>query len=474
MEQTTEEVLAELNRPGSVRVASSAVLAAKVGTAAAAIDRARARRAKSKGAAGEELARRKPGLVPLRGGGDLAITAWELLGVLARATALARQGRGRGIAEHWQILKYCAALGTDRLGTMRLSKGGQLPERSYRGMQARELGRAFGLAVAERAVRERFPDRIVSTVDAEPVLLAGFARSGKGLPNLGARPRPDYFIEAWRPGAPSQLFAVTVNGNHQVATKRTGATDRTSYNQLARGAERAENFQLAEWNDVPCLLLSTELLATDGITVHALRAPGGGLLPLRPAEGKGSADEPPRKRNPPYTNAVQVQPAEGRLGRVQDGFAIPAEYSAWFGRVVAHVGAASRLALAGGGRHIAWYLTEDQGSKHYDIDTFAGSHSIHDAESSFGDALYVGTDQVFRLGGLRVEAFSGMENSLYQLLAKHEVEEYRREAYRLRGELPSGGDEQWSAVSFGDDGSALAIRIVPDQGGAVQTLEADL
>ncbi|MFJ1751894.1 hypothetical protein [Kitasatospora sp. NPDC088134] len=406
--------------------------------------------------------------MPLRAGGDLVVTAWELLGVLARATALARQGRGRGIAEHWQILKYCAALGADRLGTMRLSKGGLLPERSYRGMQARELGRAFGLAVAERAVRERFPDRIVSTVDAEPVLLAGFARSGRGLPNLGARPRPDYFIEAWRPGAPSRLFAVTVNGNHQVATKRTATTDRTSYNQLARGTERAENFQLAEWNDVPCLLLSTELLATDGITVHALRAPGSGLLPLRAAEGRGSADMPPHKRNPPYANAVQVPPAEGRSGRVQDGFAIPAEYAAWFGRVVAHVGAASRLALAGAGKHIAWYLTEDQGSKHYGIDTFAGSDSVHDAENRFGAVRYVGTDQVFRLGGLRVEAFSGMVDRLYELLKDHEVEEYRREAYRLRGKLPSGGDERWSAVSFGDDGSALGIRIVPDQGGVVR------
>nr|WNW40744.1 hypothetical protein RKE32_26185 [Streptomyces sp. Li-HN-5-13] len=340
-------------------------------------------------------------------------------------------------------------------------------------MQARELGRAFGLVVAERAVRERFPDRIVSTVDAEPVLLAGFARSGKGLPNLGARPRPDYFIEAWRPGAPSRLFAVTVNGNHQVATKRTGATDRTSYNQLARGAERAENFQLAAWNDVPCLLLSTELLATDGITVHALRARGEGLLPIRPATGRGSADERPRKHNPPYVNAVQVPPVEGRLGRVQDGFAIPAEYAAWFGRVVAHVGAASRLALAGGGKHIAWYLTEDQGRSHYDIDTFAGADSVHDAENRFGAVRYVGTDQVFRLGGLRVEAFSGMADRLYDLLKDQEVEEYRREAYRLRGQLPRGGDEHWSEVSFGDDGSVLAIRIVPDQGGAVRTPEAD-
>ena len=457
MEQSTEEVLAELNRPRSVRVASSAVLAAKVGTAAAAIDR---KRAKKRGTATDEPAHRKPGLVPLRDDGDLSVTAWQLLSVLARATALARQGRGRGLAEHWQILKYCSALGADQTGAMRLSRAGLLPEQAYRSMQARELGRAFGLAVAERAVRRRFPDRILSTVDAEPVLLAGFARA-KGLPNLGARPRPDYFVEAWRPGAPSRLFGVTVNGNHQVAGKRTGTTDRTSYNQLARGSERAENFQLTDWNDVPCLLMSTELLAPDGITVHALRARGAGSLPPRPAAGRGSADERPRKANPPYANAVRVPASDGRVGRVQDGFAIPSEHAAWFGRVVAHVGAASQLALAGGGRHIAWYLTEDQGRKHYEIDTFAGSDSVRDAEYNFGAARYVGTDQVFRLGGVRVEAFSGMETSLFDLLTAHQVEEYRRQAYRRRRELQRSDGEQWQAVSFSDDGSVLAIRVVP-------------
>ncbi len=128
---------------------------------------------------------------------------------------------------------------------------------------------------------------------------------------------------------------------------------------------------------------------------------------------------------------------------------------------MAHVGAASQLALAGVGKHIAWYLTEDQGRKHYETDTFAGSDSVHDAEHHFGATRYVGTDQVFRLGGVRVEAFSGLKADLFELLTAHQVEQYRRHAYELRGKLQRSGDEQWQAVSFGDGGSLLAIRIVP-------------
>ncbi len=128
---------------------------------------------------------------------------------------------------------------------------------------------------------------------------------------------------------------------------------------------------------------------------------------------------------------------------------------------MAHVGAASQLALAGVGKHIAWYLTEDQGRKHYETDTFAGSDSVHDAEHHFGATRYVGTDHMFRLGGVRVEAFSGLEADLFELLTAHQVEQYRRQAYELRGKLQRSGDEQWQAVSFGDGGSMLAIRIVP-------------
>lgn len=192
MSASAEEILDRLSTKIPVRINSTAAPVTDTNKAAAAIDRQRARKRDKK-----EPGPRKPGLGPLQDADrqDLVSTPWNVLGVFARATTLARQGRGRGLAEHWQGPKYCQAVATGSSGHMALTDEGQSPELSYRAMQARELGRALGLAVAERAVRNRFPGHMVSTLDAEAVLLAGFARSGP-RPSLGARPRPDFFIEA--------------------------------------------------------------------------------------------------------------------------------------------------------------------------------------------------------------------------------------------------------------------------------------
>lgn len=458
MPASTEEVLDRLSTKIPVRINSTAALVTDTDKAAAAIDRQRARKHKEK-----EPSSRKPELGPLRGADrqDLVTTPWELLGVFARAATLARQGRGRGLAEHWQGLKYCQALATGPGDHLALSEEGQSPELSYRAMQARELGRAFGLAVTERTVRNRFPDHMVSILDAEAVLLAGFARSGP-RPSLGARPRPDFFIEAWRPGEPSHVFVVTVNGNHQKATKRTAKADRSAFKQLARGSERAEHFHLAEWNATPCLLMSTELLAPDGITVNALQAPGRGLLPARSAAGRGSADAVLSERNLTYVGSVKGPAVDGRRERIQDGFLIPRKNLGWYGQLLARTGAAGQLAFAGAGTEIAQYLTDKQGHKHYEQQTFAGSSSVRDARHKIGPTVYVGTDQVFRLNRIRVEAFSGIAEELYELLVKGQVEAYRNRAHDLRDTYPTSTTAPlWGPVSFGDDGTVMALRILP-------------
>lgn len=457
MSASVEEILDRLSTEIAVRISSTAALVTDTDKAAAAIDRQRARKQDDK-----EPSSRKPELGPLRGADrqDLVSTPWNLLSVFARATTLARHGRGRGLAEHWQGLKYCQAMGAGPSGHPALTDDGQSPELSYRAMQARELGRAFGLAVAERTVRNRFPDHMVSTLDAEAVLLAGFARSGP-RPSLGARPRPDFFIEAWRPGGRSRVFVVTVNGNHQKATKRTAKADRSAFKQLARGSERAEHFHLAEWNTTPCLLMSTELLALDGITVNALQAPGEGLLPARPATGRGSADAVLSERNLAYAGAVKV-PADGGKERIQDGFLVPRKELGWYGQLLARTGAAGQLAFAGAGTEIAQHLTDKQGHKHYKQQTFAGSSSVRDARHKIGPTVYVGTDQVFRLNRVRVEAFSGISEELYELLIKGQVEEYRNRVYELRDTYPTSTTATlWGPVSFGNDGTVMALRVLP-------------
>lgn len=457
---STEDVLAQLSQPTCTHVHSTSSLTEKTDKAAAAIDRERAR----KGTGGDEESHRKPELRPLRGDAraDLNTTTWQTLGTLARALTLARQGLGRGLAEHWQSLKYCQALARGSDGYLALTEKGQIPEQSYRAMQARELGRAFGLCVAERAVRSRFPDHLISTVDAEVVLLAGFARSGS-RPTLGSRPQPDYFIEAWRPGEPSTVFQVTVNGNHQVAGSRTGTAGRTAFRQLARGSERVEHTHIGAWNATPCLLLSTELLTSSGVTVNALEAPGHEQPPVRPAQGRGNVDTPVPEQNLPYVDTVRVPCGDDAAQeRRHNAFFVPVRKLGWFDRVLARAGAASQLSFAGAGREIATYLTAKQGRKHYEQHTFAGSSSVRDAEHAFGPGHFVGTDQVFRLGGKRVEAFSGMAKELYELLARGEVEQYRRQAYARRKDWPCWDTAHgWGPVSFRDDGTVMALRILP-------------
>ncbi|MEV8339870.1 hypothetical protein [Streptomyces niveus] len=455
MDSTAFDVIRRLGDLLTVQVNSSPEVFAGVERTAAAVDRKRAKKTTNEG-----HGPRKPDLRPLPRAerNPLQITPWDLLATFARATTLARQGRGRGLAEHWQGLKYCRAFAADRDGSLRLTAEGKAPELSYRAMQARELGRAFGLAVAERALRERYPDCLIGIVDAETVLLPGFARI-KPAGTLGARPRPDFLLEVWRPGEASRIFVVTVNGNHQAVKPKTSASSRSTYRQLARGSERVERLHLGQRNATPTLMTSTEFLATAGVTVHVLHTQGGVELPVRSSSGAGSADIGIGRRTLPYVDSVAIPSTRG--AERHNAFLIPDEEFAWFGCVVARAHAAGQLSLAGGGGAVGQYLIDEQGSKHFSETTFAGTASVHDAEVRFAGERYVGTDQVFRINGTRVEAFSGMATDLYDLLAQGKVEEYRRRAYERRKDWSETDDiDDWGASSFRPDGTALAIRVV--------------
>ncbi|WP_130800127.1 hypothetical protein [Streptomyces otsuchiensis] len=460
MDSTAFDVIRRLGDLLTVQVNSSPELITGVGKAAGAVDRERAK----KKTPAEGHGPRKLGLLPLPRAerGPLWVTPWDLLATFARGTALARQGRGRGLAEHWQGLKYCRAFAADRHGSLRLTDEGKAPELSYRAMQARELGRAFGLAVAERALRERYPDHLISIVDAETVLLPGFARP-KPAGTLGARPRPDFLLEAWRPGEGSRIFVVTVNGNHQAVREKTSPSSRTTYRQLARGNERVQRFHVGQRSATPTLTTSTEFLATAGVTVHVLHTGGGLELPVRPVSGADSADVAIGRRALRYVDSVAL-PAERGAER-HNAFLIPEKELSWFGRVVARAHAAGQLALAGGGGTVGRYLIDEQGRKHFSETAYAGTASVHDAKACFAGERYVGTDQVFRINGTRVEAFSGVAADLYDLLAEGKAEEYRRRTYERRHDWPEPDDvDDWGATSFRPDGTVLAIRVVPGQG----------
>ncbi|MGW5234258.1 hypothetical protein ACWEQU_18670 [Streptomyces nodosus] len=72
---------------------------------------------------------------------------------------------------------------------------------------------------------------------------------------------------------------------------------------------------------------------------------------------------------------------------------------------------------------------------------------------------------MFRLNGPRVEAFSGVDAQLFELLVKGEVEEYRARVHADRHTRPRlAWDKKWGGpVSVHADGSVLAIRLLPGQ-----------
>ncbi|MEU6754909.1 hypothetical protein [Streptomyces sp. NPDC046685] len=459
MARTARQILNALSHQRTVHIRSTADLVAHVDSAAAAIDRQRREN-------GQEAVRRKPDLRPVTQADrdrSIDLTPWQVLHAVARGYVLAGQGMGRGLAEHWLSLKYCEALYGNRAGAMDLTDKGRTPERWYKAMQARELAVGFGLAAAEHIVRQRYPDHIVSVVDTSTILRAGWALGGAQR-DKGSRPRPDYLIEAWKPGEPSKVTFVVCRGNHQKPTKRSGRTRSSTVQQLVKGTELAEGMQIGPWNTTPCLLLSTELMGQGGIVVNALQSPGEALLPLRIPGFPGNADEEIKdKAGIPYPNAIRIPARDGHRARNADGFQVGEDNLGWFGQLLARTGAASLTAFAGGGRNTAQYLTTRQGREHYDVPTFAATSSHHDAEITVGGTKFVGTDHVFRMETVRIEAFSGMDSRLYELLKDGHVEEYRKAAYELRStRRNTHAVENWNGpISFHDDGTVMTLSILP-------------
>lgn len=55
---------------------------------------------------------------------------------------------------------------------------------------------------------------------------------------------------------------------------------------------------------------------------------------------------------------------------------------------------------------------------------------------------------MFRLNRIRVEAFSGIAEEMYELLVKGQVEQYRNRAYELRDTYPTSTTAPRCGVPF--------------------------
>ncbi|MDJ0347382.1 hypothetical protein QMK19_40165 [Streptomyces sp. H10-C2] len=110
MARTARQTLNALSRPTNIHVRSTAELAAHASSASAAFDKKRREK-------GQAPVRRKPELRPVpqaECSETIELTPWQVLHTVARGYALAGQGMGRGLAEHWLSLKFCEALGDNR------------------------------------------------------------------------------------------------------------------------------------------------------------------------------------------------------------------------------------------------------------------------------------------------------------------------------------------------------------------------
>ncbi|MEV0555203.1 hypothetical protein AB0I27_17320 [Streptomyces sp. NPDC050597] len=444
------EVLEALVQSWSVQVHSTSALAGAVADAAAKDDKERREDER-------EPLRRKPGLRALPAtetGPSLKLTPWEVLHALGRATVLSRQGAGRGLAEHWGCLKYCQAMDGSTARYMTLSEEGLNPRRHYKTVQSGELGIGFALAVAEHVLTKRYPDHVVSIVDADIALQAGWALVGKDVKRRDwVQRRPDFFLEAWKPGAPSKVIPIACKGTH--------AKTPYAHTQLASASALVEAVHVGPWNQTPTLVTSTELLGQGGITVHVLHAPGDGSLPV-PADAP-DADHALDDRN--FYPDVRIPGDEGEDEQRVSGFQVLPDQYAWFRSALARSGAAGLMGFTGGGQPTARYLTQRQGRRHFEGFTHAGTGIVQDVDHEIGGFTFVGTDHVFRLNGTRVEAFSGLEVSLFDHLRDGRVEQYRREAYALRSKWRRTVRDQkeWEGpVSLRADGSIMAMRLLPE------------
>ncbi|WP_205302321.1 hypothetical protein [Nonomuraea montanisoli] len=425
------------------------------------VEKAAAKDDKKRKKRGDQPLRRKSGLKPLRNlevGGSLGLTPWNVLHDLSQALSLSRQGAGRGLAEHWGSLKYSQALDPVPNAYLGLSDEGKGIARYYKQLQSRELGQGFAIALARHVLRQRYPDRFVSIVSADIVLRAGWQKSSSGY-----QYQPDFFAEVWKPGEQSWVFLIAAKGNH-------GRGPNSSYGQLAACSAHVEAMHIGTWGQTPCLIFSTELPMEGPVTIHCLHAPGNGdwmeAFPKYPLRNLDSAAE-----NANIMPGIQP-PSEGNeVPPPEPGFHVQPEHYAWFHHVLARTATAGVAAFAGDGDTTAQYLTARQGNQRYTTGfAHPAAGSVQDAAHELLDIPFIGTDHVFRLNDKRVEAFSGVAENLFTLLAPKDngkpapgrVEQYRSYVYDGRGTWPEQmWDRKWGGpVSIHEDGTVLAVRVL--------------
>ncbi|MEY9860724.1 hypothetical protein ABH935_006361 [Catenulispora sp. GAS73] len=442
--------LQNLGESSAVEIQSSTYLASHVRKKSARVD---AERTEKK----LPLQARKPRLTPVpksEHGGVMSITPWELLHTLGRATVLAGNGSSRALAQHWGCLKYITTLQANDKGRMELSDDGKDPSFHRKSVQAEDLGIAFALAAALRVAYVRHPDHHFEVVDADVALEAGWTVRGADIqqrPNM--RLRPDYFLVGVKDGEPVRVITVECKGSH-------GEID-AQHIQLAKAAAQVNAVVIGNGAPPPSLLMATSLAGRGGIEMRILDPTGDGVLAL-PEDQVPSLNGPVQEFND--FPAIPTTAPDGRKDS-RPGFYIPQERSEWFSRVLIRTAAASLLAFVGDRASARYLLTERQRRRVGPAVEHPSTGIVCDTAITLAGMDFVGTDHVFRLDGLRVEAFSGMLRGLHRTLAEqHDVQQYERVLPAARdawSERRSDAQLEWGGpLAMDADGAVLGLRIM--------------
>ncbi|WP_020665063.1 hypothetical protein [Amycolatopsis benzoatilytica] len=384
-------------------------------------------------------------------------TPWAVLQAYARATALSSQSPSRGLAHHWNCLRYLATLCSNN-GKLARSEDGTDARWHVKTAQSADVGIAIGLLAAQESLARQHPGYLFQALDADLVLDAGWALRAprpKGT-EKPASDRPGYFLIGRKAGAPLRVVAADFRGLHNTAAYQR--------KQLYRSATRFHRLGFGnEGLQMPSIAASTTLSGPAGVEVFLLGHEADFNLAV-PSHPLPTLIEPPREEVfSPFIKTVNDNgDAENRLG-----FHLVEERYDWFAQVLVRASAAMLLAFAGDRTSAARHLTKRQGIR---VGKQDDEHDMPDARCDvkveLGGTDLVGTDHVFRFRGERVEVFSGLPEPLYAVLCKGAGSpDYETTVRDVRARWnETKAQKAWQGIiAMDEDGAVMGLRCLSDQ-----------
>jgi hypothetical protein len=428
---------------------------------------AKAKQAQAESGAGTLLKSPSPVDVPEL----LRVRAADVLRELGVATTFLSHSPFREVAQLWAHVRYCATLQHTDRGLMSLTDYAATDVvHHHKVAQSEQLGVGLALVVTRAVLGRRHAGCDFRVVDADVALAAGYVDElpGEEVVNTSeTKKRPDYFLIGRRRGK-VHVVVLECKGTHQSRShviEQLG-TACLQLRTVAIGRRRLYG------------LMVGSRLSRSGITSYVLDPPGDDELWQGSEEELDALlDREPEQLDwspvPPTAQPRNPGGAESADGEAEPEppapYSIPSERSGWFTQVLARSTAAKVLMYAGDNSAAAHYLTPRQ--RGFD------SNMIPELEQDWPDSMAatmtlpqgpVVTGTRLRMplpGGSSLEVFRGLERQLHRDLTEGRFLAYQRRAgilrqwWRSRGRHLAGG-----ALSVGNDGTALVIRIVDRHG----------